>query len=106
MKNKVVLMDQMELLSLSSPNIAARLAQLVEHQTFNLRVMGSNPISGSTKCASSFSNFLNSKLEKKWCRPAGTYRISAEIAQLGERQTEDLQVPRSIPAFGNTVQYG
>ena len=96
----------MELLSLSSPNIAARLAQLVEHQTFNIRVMGSNPISGSIKCASSFSNLLNSKLEKKWCRPVSTDRISAEIAQLGERQTEDLKVPGSIPCFGNTVQYG
>ena len=26
---------------------------------------------------------------------------SAEIAKLGERQTEDLKVPRSIPGFGN-----
>ena len=26
-------------------------------------------------------------------------RTSAEIAQLGERQTEDLQVPGSIPGF-------
>ena len=26
----------------------ARLAQSVEHQTFNLRVMGSSPISGAT----------------------------------------------------------
>ena len=95
----------MKLLSLSSPNIAARLHQLVEHQTFNLRVMGSNAISGSIKCASSFSNLLNSKLEKKRCRPAGTYRISAEIAQLGDRQTEDLKVPGSIPGFGNTVHY-
>ena len=25
----------------------------------------------------------------------------AEIAQLGERQTEDLNVPGSIPGFGN-----
>ena len=95
----------MELLSLSSPNIAARLAQLVEHQTFNLRVMGSNPISGSIKCASCFSNLLNSNSKKKWCRPVSTDRISAEIAQLGERPTEDLQVPGSIPGFGNTVQY-
>ena len=95
----------MKLLSLSSPNIAARLAQLVEDQTFNLRVMGSNPISGSIKCASSFSNLLNSKLEKKWCRPAGSNRISAEIAQLGDRQTEDLKVAGSIPGFGNTVHY-
>ena len=96
----------MKLLSLSSPNIAARLAQLVEHQTFNMRIMGSNSISGSMKCASSFSNLLNSKLEKKWCRPVSTDRISAEIAQFGERQTEDLKVPGSIPGFGNTVHYG
>ena len=27
--------------------------------------------------------------------------LSAEIAQLGERQTEDLKVAGSIPAFGN-----
>ena len=26
--------------------------------------------------------------------------ISAEIAQLGERQTEDVKVPGSIPGFG------
>ncbi len=95
----------MKLLSLSTDNIAARLAQLVEHQTFNLRVMGSNPISSSIKCASSFSNLLNSKLEKKWCPPVSTDLISAAIAQLGERQSEDLKVPGSIPGFGNTVHY-
>ena len=26
--------------------------------------------------------------------------LQAEIAQLGERQTEDLKVPGSIPGFG------
>ena len=40
---------------------------------------------------------VNSK--KKLCRPVSTDRISAEIAQLGERQTEDLKVPRSNPGF-------
>ena len=30
-----------------------------------------------------------------------TSSIDAEIAQLGERQTEDLKVPGSIPGFGN-----
>ena len=30
-----------------------------------------------------------------------TKHKSAEIAQLGERQTEDLNVPGSIPGFGN-----
>jgi hypothetical protein len=29
----------------------------------------------------------------------------AEIAQLGERQTEDLEVPGSIPGFGILLQY-
>ena len=29
-----------------------------------------------------------------------TVNSSAEIAQLGERQTEDLKVPGSIPGFG------
>ena len=33
---------------LQSLPIAARLAQSVEHQTFNLRVMGSSPISGDS----------------------------------------------------------
>ena len=45
------------------------------------------------------------KSKKKWCRPVSTDRISAEIAQLGERQAEDLKVPGSIPGFGNTVHY-
>ena len=31
------------------------------------------------------------------------YYVSAEIAQLGERQTEDLKVPGSIPGFGRTA---
>ena len=49
---------------------------------------------------------LNCIAERKWCRPVSTDRISAEIAQLGERQTEDLKFPGSIPDFGNTVHYG
>ena len=40
----------------------ARLAQLVEHQTFNLRAMGSSPISGSNGilyvCTSYGNNFF------------------------------------------------
>ena len=37
-------------------------------------------------------------------RPSGVRGSSnseAAIAQLGERQTEDLEVPGSIPGFGN-----
>ena len=29
------------------------------------------------------------------------WSLSCEIAKLGERQTEDLKVPGSIPGFGN-----
>ena len=36
----------------------ARLAQSVEHQTFNLRVMGSSPISGALTFLISFSSLL------------------------------------------------
>ena len=32
------------------------------------------------------------------------YNCQAEIAQLGERQTEDLKVPGSIPGLGNFEQ--
>ena len=33
----------------------------------------------------------------------GTESVAAEIAQLGERQTEDLKVPGSIPGFGTPL---
>ena len=32
--------------------------------------------------------------------------LSAAIAQLGERQTEDLEVPGSIPGYGNSFLRG
>ncbi len=35
-----------DLVSYASVSVAAWLAQLVEHQTFNLRVKGSSPLSG------------------------------------------------------------
>ena len=31
--------------------------------------------------------------------------LSAEIAQLGERETEDLKVPGSIPGFGKSFYF-
>ncbi len=34
------------------------------------------------------------------CSRMSTYGLSAAIAQLGERQTEDLKVPGSIPGLG------
>jgi hypothetical protein len=35
----------------------------------------------------------------------GNFNQQAEIAQLGERQTEDLEVPGSIPGFGILLQF-
>ena len=50
----------------------ARLAQLVEHQTFNLRAMGSSPISGSNGilyvCTSYGNNFFLFFIDRK-CSP-------------------------------------
>ena len=75
-----------ELLSLSLPNIAARLAQLVENETSNLKVMGSNRLSCSIK-------FQPFKSQKECYSVVSTDRISAEIAQLRECHTDDLKVP-------------
>ena len=49
----------------------ARLAQSVEHQTFNLRVMGSSPISGGT---STFFFFAQSSLLAQGMIAAGFRR--------------------------------
>ena len=96
------------LLTHEVPNLrAARLAQLVEHQTFNLRAMGSRPISGSRRLHYHFRGFCKFKklfgkdntLRSRFLRDSEP----AEIAQMGERQTEDLKVPGSIPGFGKTT---
>ena len=42
--------------------MGARLAQSVEHQTFNLRAMGSSPISGDRFSFSNFTLFKTSKV--------------------------------------------
>ena len=85
---------------------AARIAQFVEHQAFNLWAMGSCPISGSRKASLSFSGFWKFN---KLCGMDNTLRstflrdtVTTDIAQMGERQTEDLKVPGSIPGFGKT----
>ena len=43
---------------------SARLAQLVEHQTFNLRAMGSSPISGSNHIYYCFKNLYAKYFEQ------------------------------------------
>ena len=95
------------LLTHEFPNFrAARLAQFVEHQTFNQRAMGSSPISGSRRLHYHFRGFCKfNKLFGKDNTLRRTFlrdTIPTEIAQMGERQTEDLKVPGSIPGFGKT----
>ena len=46
-------------------------------------------------CMSSYGN----------CDACGKTRTCAAIAQLGERQTEDLKVPGSIPGRGNLSMF-
>ena len=67
---------------------------MVERKTLNLVVVGSSPTEGV---------FLNPPpLPPEGCRVVSVviYKQSAALAQLGERQTEDLKVPGSIPGGG------
>ena len=63
-------------------NKRARLAQSVEHQTFNLRVMGSSPISGERN----FFVFVFERLKKMI--------LILLITQL--RRTEDLHTSKAL----------
>ncbi len=63
------------------------MAQSVARQAVNLQVAGSNPAGGDTFAAS-----------------GDNKHAEAALAQLGERQTEDLKVPGSIPG-GGTLQH-
>ena len=105
---KIITKKITTLLTHEIPNLrAARLAQLVEHQTFNLRAMGSSPISGSRRLHYHFRGFCkfnklfgkDNTLGSRFLRDS----VPAEIAQMGERHTEDLKVPGSIPGFGKTT---
>ena len=101
---KIITKKITTLLTHEIPNVrAARLAQLVGHQTFNLRAMGSSPISGSRRLHYHFRGFCKfnklfgkgNTLRSRVLRDSET----AEIAQMGEGQTEDLKVP----GFGKTT---
>ena len=85
------------LLTHEIPNLrAARLAQLAEHQTFNLRGRLHYHLRGFCKFNKLFGN--DNTLRSTFLRDT----VPAEIVQMGERQTEDLKVPGSIPGFGRT----
>ena len=47
--------------------------------------------------------FCNPALRDRCCIYLAVWTL-ADIAQLGERQTEDLKVPGSIPGVGNFLQ--
>ena len=85
------------LLTHELPNLrAARLSQLAEHQTFNLRGRLHYYLRGFCKFNKLFGK--DNTLRSTFLRDT----VPAEIAQMGERQTEDLKVPGSIPGFGRT----
>ena len=115
--------------SLENDIIFARLAQLAERKAFNLVVAGSSPASGvflhgvtASICAfhaqdpgsipggGAFDNlpeWLTGPPAKRlgFARAGSNPAVvdPAEIAQLGERKTEDLEVPRSIRGFGRPL---
>ena len=68
---------------------------MVERKTLNLVVVGSIPTEGA---------FCSALLSPSFCvagdAVAAASSVEAALAQLGERQTEDLKVPGSIPGGG------
>ena len=74
------------------------MAQSVARQAVNLQVAGSNPAGGGVLrcfyCATNTPFLLP-------C--GGAAEAEAALAQLGERQTEDLKVPGSIPGGGSLL---
>ena len=79
--------------------------------------VGSNPTRSDKATSDTFPSWQRKATIKKMkrlgiCQPLvvhdpffmqatqGTESVAAEIAQLGERQTEDLKVPGSIPGRG------
>ena len=86
----------------------AWLAQLVEHQTFNLRVKGSSPLSGDTTSfcmchfgVSSFELFL--RRISMVALLLNLFLRVAWLAQLVEHKTFNLRVKVSSPFSGGTT---
>ena len=73
----------------------ARLAQSVEHQTFNLRVMGSSPISGGTSTC--FFLAQSSLLAQ------GKIAPGFRRAKTTKGRTDDVEVPSSRGKFKNKL---
>ena len=75
----------------------SRLAQMVERKTLNLVVVGSSPTVGAF--------FLEARLPQlpRYRPTCSRSHLSAALAQLGERQTEDLKVPSSILGGGTPL---
>ena len=72
---------------------------MVERKTLNLVVVGSIPTGGAPFCPPA--------LQGRRCRGARVPAppTTAALAQLGERQTEDLKVPGSIPGGGTLLLF-
>ena len=73
---------------------------MVERKTLNLVVVGSIPTEGA---------FCSALLSPSFCvagdAVAAASSVEAALAQLGERQTEDLKVPGSIPGGGTFLVF-
>ena len=76
----------------------ALVAQMVERKTLNLVVVGSIPTGGALLPFA----LRGFGIESRSGPPRGPPPLTspAALAQLGERQTEDLKVPGSIPGGG------
>ena len=72
---------------------------MVERKTLNLVVVGSIPTGGAP-----FGSILGSQGRLGEDRP-GCGLTQSRLAQLGERQTEDLKVPGSIPGGGTLLVF-
>ena len=76
----------------------AWLAQSVEHQTFNLRVKGSSPLSGDIFF---FNSFTLLHLNSIWFILLVNQLNMAWLAQSVEHQTFNLRVKGSSPLSGD-----
>ena len=65
------------------------------------RLTTNQKIGGSSPSRDTFLFFCNPVLRDRCCIYLAVWTL-ADIAQLGERQTEDLKVPGSIPGVGIT----
>ncbi|KAK4005985.1 hypothetical protein OUZ56_011115 [Daphnia magna] len=83
-------------------NINTRLAQSVEHETLNLRVVGSSPTLGAVLSQLSTSFVEGAKNSTEFFKRGRNEVYIARLAQLVERGTFNPEVKGSSPLSGET----